>query len=233
MSKKNYPVHIQNLFDNFDEVRRLLAIHEKVSGDSRGYKSKVEVLNKSAIVLMVACWEAYIEDLASSAFDFMLENAKNYKVFPDNVLTIASKELRLDKDERMVWELAEKGWQKVLKEHKKQIIKKYINNFNTPRSEIIDKLFKELIGLSNLSSNWHWFGKSSDRSRKDLSDLVTLRGSISHRVSATKKVYKKEVWNKLEFINKLALKSHNRVCAHIHSRTKKPPWNIFSIGKIL
>lgn len=50
------------------------------------------ILNKSGIVLAVSCWEAFVEDLASHAFNWLLEHAKAPTVFPRKVLTLASRE---------------------------------------------------------------------------------------------------------------------------------------------
>jgi hypothetical protein len=50
--------------DNVAETERLIDIHSALTGKERGYRHNVEVLNKSGIVLLVACWEAFIEDLA-------------------------------------------------------------------------------------------------------------------------------------------------------------------------
>ena len=64
------------LFINLSEIARLLEIHKEISGPGPGYKHNVQVLNKSAIVLLLACWEAYVEDLAESAFNFMLSKSE-------------------------------------------------------------------------------------------------------------------------------------------------------------
>ena len=86
------PAHTTRFLSNIAEVRRLLEIHEKVTGKGPGKRRNVQVLNKSAIILLVACWEAYVEDLCEVAFDFMLKHAPSHDVFPDSVLErVASK----------------------------------------------------------------------------------------------------------------------------------------------
>jgi len=69
---------IQRFEGNVGEVKRILEIHREIAGKAPGRKRDVEVLNKSAVVLLVACWEAFIEDLAEAAFDFLLANAKTH-----------------------------------------------------------------------------------------------------------------------------------------------------------
>jgi hypothetical protein len=127
------PQHVQDFSHNMDEVGRLLDIHQKLTGSGPGRRHNVEVLNRSALVLTVACWEAFIEDLAESAFDFMLRHAKKPTVFPNRVLALASKKLREHRDESKVWDLAASGWRSVLRKHRQAVLRRYIGSFNTPR----------------------------------------------------------------------------------------------------
>jgi len=216
--------HLKSLSDNAKQVSRLMEIHGKISGTGGGYKHNVEVLNKSGIVLLVACWEAYVEDLSIATFRYMLRYAKNPRVFPNKVLVLASKELRESLNEKEVWKLAGKGWRKVLEDHKSNILSELVENFNTPRTEKINKLFESLIGLKSLSSNWHWAGMSKERAQRKLNELITLRGSIAHRVKASKSVTKGSVIYYRDFIYRLAIKSHNTVNRFIFSRGLRRPW---------
>lgn len=115
-----YPKHVQNFFDNLNEIDELASIHTQIAGTTPGRKNKVQILNKSAIVLLTACWEYYVEDLVREAFDFLLSNAINHSIFPSSVLAKASKELKNDKDDRRVWELAGDGWKNILENSKKR-----------------------------------------------------------------------------------------------------------------
>jgi hypothetical protein len=73
--------HIELLVGNAAKVDRLNEIREAVGGSGPGYKAGVEVLNKSEVVLLVACWEAFVEDLAERGFEEMLKQAKKADVF--------------------------------------------------------------------------------------------------------------------------------------------------------
>ena len=48
-----------NFEANAADVSRLLEIHKYFGGDAKGRRFRLEVLNKSAIVLITAIWEAY------------------------------------------------------------------------------------------------------------------------------------------------------------------------------
>lgn len=112
--------HMKSLVNNFKEIERLIEIHKEISGEGPGYKHNVQVLNKSAILLLLACWESYIEDLAKNTFEVMLEKASEPIVFPEHVLAIAAKEIK-NGDTLSLWSLAGDGWKNALAAHKDKI----------------------------------------------------------------------------------------------------------------
>ena len=218
---------IDRFLENVKEVTRLLEIHTRIAGSSVGRKHDVEVLNKSAVVLLVACWEAFIEDLASSAFVFLLANAADHSTFPDDVLTLASRKLKAAPDNRLVWRLAGAGWRDVLEEHKSELFKEYISKLNTPKPKQVDALFASLLGISSLSSRWSWHTTTSAKACARLTALVELRGSIAHQVAADRPVRKSQVRAYVDLIHRLAIASTNRVAVHLLTRTKQRPWPIY------
>lgn len=54
---------IQNFIDNVSDLTELFKLHVKQTGKGPGRRRGVEVLNRSAIVLTTACWEAFVEDV--------------------------------------------------------------------------------------------------------------------------------------------------------------------------
>ena len=223
--------HLDNLQSNREQVRRLLEIHGIVAGKGAGYKHNAEVLHKSAIVLLVASWEAYIEDLATNAFEALLANASDHTTFPPDVLTSASAALKKAADNREVWKLAGEGWKNVLKDHKAELFVQYIGKLNTPKPKQVDGLFPALIGISNISSRWHWKGMSGQDVSDKLERLIELRGAIAHRATASQSVYKYVVEDYLAFITRLAVISSNRVLAFVTARTGKAPWSRYSFRR--
>lgn len=224
--------HVQGLKKNLEEVNRLLSIHSDISGSGPGRKRDVQVINKSALIMLLACWEAYIEDAAENFFNFALENAKEPSVFPEHVLAIAAKEIKNGNTSRL-WALSGDGWKDELKTHKIKILEKYIvkGSFNTPSAANIDRLFSELIGLTSLSREWYWPGMSSAKASDKLAELIDLRGSIAHRVDASRTVYKKDVQDFKRLILRLAVISHNRSVALLKLRTGKDSWRRYRHGK--
>lgn len=212
--------HAVAFVDNLKEVDRLKAIHGQITTKGPGRKYDVQILHKSAIVLMVACWEALIEDLAKNALDEMIKGAKDHKIFPPFVLErVASMNSGVNS-----WKLAGSGWKKVLEGNLEGVLSKTTSALNTPRAAQINELFKKTIGLEEISSSWYWSGRTRKSAEDALDDLITLRGSIAHRVTTSSSVTLKHVTDSRELINRLAVKSHNSVCAYLEEKLGKSPW---------
>ena len=228
----NYPLHIENLRNNLLEVEKLINIHTEISGNTRGRKKDVEILNKSAIVMITACWENYVEDLVKEAFNYLLTKAPTHTVFPYSVLAKASKELKNDKDDRRVWELAGNGWQNILKNYQTSTLIKEIDHFHVPRPENIDSLFEKLLGIQNITLNWKWQKMSNINAIQILNSFIDLRGEIAHTVRTNTPVLKKDVRFYSDFIKKTSMILHNRTNDHIDNILGSKAWKGYRSGKV-
>jgi len=218
--------HIANFRSNASEVLQLLKIHGKISGRTRGRKYDVEVLNKSGIVLLVACWEAFVEDVASSAFKFLLDNAPDPTAVPSRVLISAARRLKRNKDERHVWTLAGEGW----RAHLRRFRSDQVADFHNPGQENVDGLFESLLDLKAVSKSWKWKGASNESVRKRLNHLIGVRGEIAHLVSAEKSVRKAYVKTSVNLIIRISAITSNRVSDHVCRLTDERPWQYYKHG---
>ena len=76
----------QEKFDqNCGDVRRLLEIHGGLTTGTQGRQWGVEVLNKSAIVLLTAFWEAYCEDVAAEGLEQIVRDAQDGSSVPTEI----------------------------------------------------------------------------------------------------------------------------------------------------
>lgn len=214
--------------ENIKEVKTLIKIHEEKTGTKAGRRGGVEILNKSAIVLLTACWEAFIEDAASTAFEFLLDQCVDAKKLPKEILKRVAKFVKEDKNEIRVWDLAQSGWKRVLRDYKLRMLHFYIGSFNTPKAGNVDNLFLALLDLPDLSKNWTWQGMQVDGAKKKLEEYIELRGSIAHRVKTSKSVYKQDVSDYVDFINRLACRTANVVRVQVHSFVNKYPWGEYT-----
>jgi len=220
MARKARGKHVDVLINNVHEVDRLSQIHGQITHKGPGYKHDVQILHKSAIILLVACWEAYVEDLAVASLEHMISAAKDHTVFSKYVLErVGSNHSGVN-----AWKLAGTGWKKALRDNMKGVLARTTGVFNTPRTAQVDDLFHKTIGLPSLSSSWYWPGRSIQQTKQVLDDLVTLRGSIAHRVTSTKHVTLEHVKNARSFVYRLSVKSHNRLCEYLEIQVGNSPW---------
>jgi len=222
---------IDNFVDNAREVLGLLEIHESKTGKKRGRRFGMEIVNKSGIVMITACWEAFVEDTAVEAFEFLLAQTSDHSTLPSGILRRVAKHLKEDKNEIRIWNLANDGWKQVLRDYRKELLHSHVSFFNTPRAGNVDDLFKALLDYDALSNEWHWNRISADSAKKKLADYITLRGAIAHRVKASESVLKDDVVDYSVFIMRLAVRTSNVIRDHVHKLVGKYPWTRKKMGK--
>jgi len=221
---------MKNFLENTAEVANLLKLHEDKTGKAVGRRYGVEVLNKSGIVLLTACWEAFVEDTASSAFNFILDKSPNPSKLPTEVLKKVSKRIREDKNELKPWALSGDGWRAVLKDYQSAMLSAHVSFFNTPKAGNVDALFEALLGLPSISSNWAWVHMPAEKAKERLAEYVELRGSIAHRVKASSKVHKAAVIDFSRFATRLAVRTANVTRKHVHDLIGDNPWPAYKFG---
>lgn len=209
---------------NAQDVERLLEIHKNLGGDDRGRRYQLEVLNKSAIVLITAFWEAYCEDIAAEAVDMIVNSASSADKLSKHIKKVIAKELKNDKNELSVWSLADDGWKKVLSSRLDRLRDERNWRLNTPKSEQIDLLFRESIGLKQVSTVWTWKNMNAEQARKKLDDYVTHRGQIAHRGAALRGCTKTQVTDYFSFVKRIIGKTGGKVNTHVKSIAERGLW---------
>lgn len=153
------------------DIDQLAALHDDLKpGNGPGApKVGAGALNKASIIFICAVWEAYCEDLVEAT---------------SHVITHLTDPIKLSKGTRHSltnsgvgpWDLAGNGWKVKLSEHIEAKAKK----LNTPNSTNIDNLFSTGTGLAGVSNGWKWQNRTSEQARRQLNQLVSLRGALAH-----------------------------------------------------
>lgn len=221
---------VKGFIENTEEVKRLLQLHEEQTGKAAGRRYGVEVLNKSGVVLLTACWEAFVEDTASSTFEFILDKTTDPAKLPKEVMKRVAKAVREDKHELRPWDLASDGWRNVLLNYQKTMLHTHVSFFNTPKAGNVDALFGELLGLESMSENWTWTNMPAQKAKERLAKYVELRGSIAHRVKSSQSVHKKTVTDYSDFATRLAVRTANVTRRHVRTVVGHFPWAKYTYG---
>jgi len=207
--------------DNAEDIERLIELHEDAGGTDPGRRYGLEVLNKSAIVLITAFWEAYCEDIAAEGLEHIVKHAKSADAIPDELKKIVAKKLAGESHELAVWKIADDGWRQYLKGHLEDLKKERDRRLNTPKTTQIDELFKTAVGIEKMSNHWYLHKKmKSDQARKKLDGYVSLRGAIAHRGRHDTSVTKKNVTDYFEFVKTLVAKNGGEVNKHVFKVTE-------------
>jgi RiboL-PSP-HEPN len=220
------PSFARQAFDkNAKDVERLLNLHTEIGGSGRGRRFELEVLNKSAIVLITAYWEAYCEDIAAESLQHMVTHADSADKLPTKLKQQIAKELKTAKNEIAVWMLAGEGWRNFLQMRLKDLQEQRDWKLNTPKTAQVNDLFLVAIGVPKISDSWHWSKKMTViRAQTKLDKFVTLRGEIAHRGDAAESVKKSQVTDYFSFIKQLTAKTGGSVNRHVNTITGKPLW---------
>jgi len=207
---------------NFEDVHRLLELHTKEGGSAKGPRHGLEVLNKAAIVLITAFWEAYCEDIAAEGLQHLLDYSESADTFPKLLKKQLAEEIKRAPNDLEVWSLAGNGWKTYLSQRMKELADNRNRKLNTPKADQLDKLFKTALGIDKISDQWSWQGSSVARSKKNLNAFVELRGSIAHRGKSSKSVTRKQVTDYIDFVRRLADINDEAVNQHVNRQTGKP-----------
>jgi hypothetical protein len=210
--------------ENVKDIDKLLELHAAEGGDQPGRRYGLEVLNKSAIVLITSFWESYCEDLAEEALEVIVQHAPDADALPNEIKKVIAKGLKEDKNELAVWGISDDKWRNVLRNNFVALKTERNKTFATPKSFHVNALFESAVGLSNLSSNWKWPKMTAQEAAKKLNEFVSKRGDIAHRGSSTSTVKKSEVVAYLKHVKTLAEKTGVAVKKHVKLITGQDLW---------
>lgn len=212
-----------SFLENAEHVVELFTLHKEKNKFKKTHHDS-EILVKSGVVLFVACWEAFIEDTAERAVDYLVDNADTPSKLPKELLKFIAAELRGNKNELKVWDIAGDGWKNASKDHYKTMLAKHLGPFNTPRAGNIDNLYAAVLGIDNVSACWVWKGMTNKNAKDRLNKMIALRGAIAHRVQASERVSFRMGNDYAIHLLKLAIKTSNRVRKHVGAHVGSYPW---------
>ncbi len=207
-----------------EEVAQLTDIHERISGKERG-RRHLEVLNKSAIVLLCAIWEAYCEDVADEALRHLLANLRDPSALPEPLRKRIAKELKEDKHELSPWRVAGDGWKGHLRTRLGVLRQARNIEWNNPKAANVDKFFEDALGIMKISDAWHWWRINAPMAKHKLDMIVTLRGDIAHRGKTLRYVEKGRVITSLNHVRKLVAVTDAHVARELKAITEVESWS--------
>ncbi len=210
---------LTRLQSRLGDAKRLIEIHEECTGQNRGRRVGSDALNRSAIILAVAAWEGFVEDLLKTAVLQISRHAKGPSALPDNVkeamiahmyeahgwgkLNTTTKET--------IWALTGRGWRSSYID----FTRARINALHTPNYENVKKLYSSTIGLADFTSDWGAKRWRPDDYRQRLEDLLLLRHRIAHGVIGQETVGKTRAKKAINMIERVSAWTEKTTAAHV------------------
>ena len=111
-----------------------------------------------------------------------------------------------------------------------EVIRKNISTFHTPKPQNVDDLFKKLLGIEKISSNWGWQGMTATSSSTKLRKFIETRGAIAHRGDLRRPITKAYVEGHRKFIGRLSVRTSNVVRNQVYKQVRSYPWKPSRMG---
>lgn len=191
-----------NLKNAMNDINTLLALSKTEDG-----RQHTNNILRSAVVLMVAAWEQFIEQLAVNTVQTLTDRLRNPDPLPEKVKdVIALRSVTEDRNNvrrfsRTVWQFADRGWKKAYI----QFCERLTEKFNTASVENTKKVFFNVLGVDDVTAHWVFNSLSAEDCAGRLDDLVDMRHDIAHGAnSRTAELTDTYVTNLIEFTANIA-----------------------------
>ena len=183
-----------------DDVANLMWFHENEGGGAPGKRAAhFGSLNKSAIVLLCAAWESYIEFVICEAADRNIQYAASPDAMLKSLKKLVGSHVRDGKDESTWQLLAGDGWKNLAK----SVVRAKVGSLNTPKSHQITELMSSVLDVRDICANWTWHKNPVGVPSAKLNDFVKLRGAIAHGEKLSFTVTKAQVTTAQDLLERL------------------------------
>ena len=215
--------------ENMRDINALVDLFETIQAmekedPTNPFPDEYDVVLRSAVVLLVTYWEAYIEDIVAEAVAHLVANVSSPDDLPKELRKELAASLKQDKNDLAVWKLAENGWRTELNARLNESAKSRNRNFNTPKSLQTKEFVRATLGIDDISKSWTLNGKTAEDARKMLDVLVEVRGQIAHRGKLSKKLEPANISQFRQFFEQLIAKTGGAINSHLKKHAKQGLW---------
>lgn len=210
------------------DAQRLLEIHAEATGTARGRRHNYDALSRSAVILAVAAWEGYVEDLALAAAGRIVRNLRSANDLPPNVRDGLITHLyethgwsslnRATKD--TIWGLSGGGWRQAYISYARHRVMK----LNTPKYDNVRKLLSSVTGLQDFTDGWGSARWPAEHYRGQLEASLQVRHLIAHGAIGSTTVGKAVAEEVVKHIKRFAEWTEGAMASHLNGlpRLKRP-----------
>lgn len=206
-----------------EDAEQLLSIHEDQTGTSRGRRWGVNALNRSSVMLAVAAWEGFIEDLLRESSNLISVNTQNAMQVPDVVkyqviqklYDSGKMETNTVNARNRIWEFSDNGWRQVYR----GFCEGKISSLNTPNVKNVNSIFNGLIGINEISKAWrHNARLTAEVYETKLDELLDLRHKVAHGALGNQQVQKHEARDGISLLRRLGERTDGAVDDYLNTK---------------
>lgn len=198
-----------------DDARQLVEIHTVLTGDGRGRRYDVDALNRGAVILSIAAWEAFIEDLALINSQYLSVALRSAEQLPDNVKQAFLSWLHGTVEFKnptpaardVMWSLTGGGWRRKFREFAKD----RVEALHAPSPQNVRKLFRAVLDIDDITESWEYRQWGADVYRDKLDQTLLLRHRIAHGAIGTETVGKIRARAAISLVASLSQRSSDAV----------------------
>lgn len=166
--------------DNWATIGHLLSVG---SGHPRTHE-QIAAVNQASLVFCITAWEAYVEDVAREAAEYLARNCPSFDRLPKTVrkALVAEVTPRNGVDSatpsgKRPQHLADDGWRSLLPTFVTRATEG--GSFNTPNTTNTRTLFTKWCGL-DVTESWSWQRFMAPKAAERLDESISIRGEIIH-----------------------------------------------------
>lgn len=194
------------------DIHRLMEAYYTANKKKKRGKRALDHFTRSSILLLVAAWETYIEELLVESVNMICLKIGDPHSLPNPVKKNLTKYVEEHKNELKAFQLSGDKWKIIYVEYAEIMT----NQLNTPKKNKVDELFKNFLGVECVSSQW---GKSSP------DFIVEVRGTIAHKVRSENYLQSKVVEAFIEEIESFVTKTDIAIYHYLTQLLESTPWN--------
>jgi hypothetical protein len=200
------------------------AVEQLSEADGEPIPKGIDVLFRSAVVLMVSHWEAYVEDICSEALTHLVNHLPSAENLPKELKKKVAKELSESKNELAMWEIADEGWRALLLGRLSDYQAGRDRSFNTPKSQNTADFVRNVLGIKDIRSSWKYEALNKEPLEKKLDQLIAIRSQIAHRGKIEEQINREWVEEHIKFLQKVVSSTGGEINRHLKKLTGKPLW---------
>jgi len=205
---------------------RLIELHGLNTGPQAGRRYNFDSVNRAAVILSMAAWEGFVEDLLRYSVRFMATRLDSPAQLPTTVREVMLQQLyetlRAESKSAAVkanmWSLVGSGWRTNFIRYANGRIR----GLNTPNVDNVQRIFKTVTGLKDFACDWGARRWSRQSYVDKLEQSLMLRHRIAHGAIGTETVGKQRAKAAASVVTKAAAWTATTVERHLHSFDLRP-----------